>query len=301
MSADFEKEITEIATMIEPDYKLAPETIPIAVESLEEIDNDYGPASDNLLPFHDAPHSVGVTRRGVRLANILYPYIRPLHRRRFFDLVIIDGATHDRRQDLGPIENEIASAEDAIQKVETADGILNTGIFKKRLVYGNLATAVRMEDGGKLVQVNLQRGAHDPIKFNMAFSDINGIAMEGNKRMWQDATNLYLEITDEPTDEGLCNFLIDQRKFLRERLNDGRIKSDIAYYFPDDIAAVYKDMRRAFHGNIVSSHGLAVLLGERPELQRSVARVAKAREALDRSGLGAIIGKMIRKKIEPDR
>jgi hypothetical protein len=301
MPADFEKEITEIATMIEPSCELAPETIPIAVESLEEIDNDYGPGSDNPLSFHDAPHSVGVTRRGVRLANILYPYIRPLHRRRFFDLVIIDGATHDRRQDLGPVENEIASAETAVQKVEAADGILNTMIFKKRLVYGDLATAVRMEDDGKLVQVNIQRGAHDPIKFNMAFSDINGIAMEGNKRMWQDATNLYYEITDEPTIEGLCTFLIDQRKFLRQRLNDGRIKSDIAYYFPDDVEAVYKDMRKAFHGNIVSSHGLAVLLGERPELQHSVARVAKGIETLDRSVLGAMIGKTIRRKIAPDR
>ena len=296
MPVDFEKEITEIATIIEPDYKLAPETIPIAVESLEEIDNDYGPGSDNPLPFHDAPHSVGVTRRGVRLANILYPYIRPVHRRRFFDLVIIDGATHDRRQDLGPGENEIASAESAVQKVEAADGILNTGIFKKRLVHGDLATAVRMEDDGKLIQVNLRTGARDPIKFNMAFSDINGIAMEGDKRMWEDATNLYHELTPEAeqTIDGLVTFYISQVKFLRQRLNDGQVKSDIAYYFPDTVEAVYRDMHKEFYENIISAHGLVLAISQRPELQRSIGHLARG---VDRSIMGPLVGKMIRRKI----
>jgi hypothetical protein len=299
MLMDFEKEITHIATMIEPDIQLAPETIPITVGAVEEIDQDYGPESDNPLSFHNAPHSVGMIRRGVRMANILYPYIGPVHRRRFFDLVFVGGGVHDRWQNLGPIENERASAAYGVQMIEEADGILNTNIFKKRLVYAAEATAVRMKDDGKLVQVNLQRGAHDPIKFNAAFADINGIAMEGPKRMVEDAANLYDEITDEPTEEGLYDFLANQKAFLRGRLNDGQVKADIAYYFPDDAEAVYKDMRRAFRRNILSAFRLATMIDEDPGLRHPIGRIA--RNIGTRAILGSTIGKMIHRKVARDQ
>ncbi len=301
MSADFEREITHIAAQIEPTYTLAPETIHIAVASLEEVDRRYGPDSDNPLPFHNAPHSLGVARRSVRLNNILYRYIKPQWRPRIFDLGIIAGTNHDREQDLGPAVNEQASAEGAVEEVIAANGVLNTKMFKQRLIRANLATAAEMQEDGKLIQPNLQKGSRDPIKFIMGFVDINGIAMEGDKRMWPDATNIYYETTDEPTSEDLCAFLIDQRRFLRHRLNDGIIKSDIAYYFPDDIDPVYKDMRKAFHGNIARAFSLAVLLGERSELQHSVSRLAKGVSGLDRSSLGDIIGKMIRSKVSREQ
>ncbi len=303
MTLDFEREVTEIAAMIEPKhgYELAPETIPIAITALEEVDSKYGPSSDHPLSFHNAPHSLGVTRRVVRLTNMLYPFIQPKYQNGIYDLGIIGGATHDIEQELGPGENERVSAESAGRQVSDADGVLNTTTFKKRLTRGIVATTVEMKEDGELVQTNLQSGTHDPIKFGMAFADINGIAMEGSKRMWQDATNLYYELNDEPTIGGLFDFYLSQAGFLRQRLNDGRVKSDIAYYFADDIEAVYQVMRGAFHANIVSAHGMAVLLGERPELSNTVGSVVKGIGALDRSLLGTMIGKMIERKVANDQ
>ncbi|HVX57153.1 MAG TPA: hypothetical protein VHA37_05465, partial [Candidatus Saccharimonadales bacterium] len=92
MAADFEKQVTEIAQTIEPDVRLAPETLALTVESLEEVERKYGPDSDNYLAFHHAPHSIGSIRRGVRLANIFYPYISPVHRRRLYDLTMVGQA-----------------------------------------------------------------------------------------------------------------------------------------------------------------------------------------------------------------
>lgn len=296
MSTDFEREIVGIAQMIKPaGYELAPETISIAAESLEEIDRKYGPDSDHPLAFHNAPHSVGVTRRTVRLTNMLYPFIRAKYQDGIFDLAIIAGADHDHEQELGPDANEEASSEDAQHRVEEAGGVLTAEGFKKRLGDGILATTVEPRgDNNELVQVNLQTGTHDPIKFIMAFSDINGIAMEGSKRMWQDATNLYYEITEEPTIEGLFNFYANQADFLKQRLNDGRVKSDIAYYFPNDIEGVYGVMRQAFHKKIVSAHSLTLLLKQRPELRESVGIAAKT---LDKSTLGGAVGKMLLRKL----
>lgn len=92
---DFEKEVADIVKMVPPDYELAPETPVIAARALESIDRKYGPDSPRPLSFHNAPHSVGVTRRNVRIGKILMPYIRPKYQDRFFDLSIIDGSTHD--------------------------------------------------------------------------------------------------------------------------------------------------------------------------------------------------------------
>ncbi len=298
MALDIEKEVVQIARKIPQGITLAPETIPLTIEAVEEINRDYGPESDNPLLFHNAPHSIGVIRRDVRMANMLYPYLGPVHRRRYYDLALYAGGIHDRRQDLGPIENERASAAYGVQQIEATDGILNTQSFKKRLVYAANATAVRMDEKGKLVQVNLQSGAHDPIKFNMAFADINGIAMEGPKRMVEDATNLYYEITDEPTDEGLYDFLAGQRAFLRGRLNDVQIKADIAYYFPNDAEAVYKDMRKAFRGNILSAFRLATMIDEDPGLRHPIGRVT--RHIGTRAILGPTLGKIIRRKVDRD-
>lgn len=295
---DFEKEIDRITKLIPQNYTLANESIDIATRALEAVDQRYGPDSERPLAFHNAPHSVGVTRRSVRMTTMLLPYIREKHQPRFYDLAIINGATHDYDQDSGPGPNEDNSADYAVGLIEDADGSLNSQIFKDRVRLGIAATKVAMQDDGELVQTTLLRGSPDPIKFAMAFSDINGIAMEGSKRMWSDATNLYYELADEPTIEAHADFLISQAGFLRQRLNDSRVKSDIAYYFPNDIESVYEDMRKAFHSNIISAYKLAVLIGDHPELLHVVEAGAKT---LDRSRVGALIGKVFTKKIAADQ
>ena len=72
------------------------------------------------------------------------------------------------------------------------------------------------------------------------------------------------------------------------------MKADIAYHFPDNIDEIYEVMHEAFHENIVAAHGLAVLLGKRPELKIPVAAAVKTVGVLDRSLLGDAISNAIR-------
>jgi hypothetical protein len=299
MSVDYERQVVDIAGMVRPEARLAPETVSLATEALYAVHADFGPDSDHPMSFHNGPHSVAVMRRGVRIGNILFPYLSPVHQRRFFDGMILGGATHDRFQLLGPGENEVASAAYGVELVEAADGVLNTDFFKRRLTYADLATEVSMDPDGKLVQVNLRKGARDPIKFGMSFADINGIAMEGPKRMWEDATNLYYEQTppDEQSISGLFVFYAGQVRFLRQRLNDRQVKPDIAYYFPDTFEDIYREMRREYHHNIVTAHGLALKIAERPELEHAVGRVVST---VDRGHIGQLVGELIRRKARTD-
>lgn len=290
---DFEKQVAGIAGMIRPDVTLAPETVPIVTQALYDVDGEFGPRSDNPLSFHNAPHGVDVTRRAVKIGNILYPYILPVYQERFFDGLMIGGGTHDRYQHLGPGQNEIASGEYAVGLIEAADGELNTSFFKQRVMLADRATEVSMGPDGRIIQVNLRQGAIDPIKFGMGFADINGIAMEGDKRMWQDATNLYDELT--PAGQwsvgGLFRFYVDQQRFLRRRLNDYQIKADIAHYLPGAVDEVYRDMRGEYHDNIVAAHRLASFIGSHPELEQSVGRIVGV---VDRAHAGRMVGKFIR-------
>jgi hypothetical protein len=279
--------------MVRPDVELAPETTLIVTQSLYDIDADFGPGSDNPLEFHNAPHDVDVTRRAVKIGNILYPYILPAYQDRFFDGLMIGGGTHDRYQHLGPGLNEIASGEYAIGLIEAADGPLNTSFFKHRVMLADRSTEVSMGPDGRIIQVNLRQGAIDPIKFGVSFADINGIAMEGDKRMWQDATNLYNELTSagEWSIGGLFRFYVNQERFLGRRLNDYQVKGDIAYYLPDSVDKVYRDMRQEYHDNIIAAHKLAEFIGSHPELEQSVGRIAGA---VDRTHAGRLVGRLIR-------
>jgi hypothetical protein len=300
MSIDYERELTAITDLVEPpDQLVSSAAIAIGAEALSEIDAKYGPDSENPLTFHDADHSLGVTRRAVRLTNILYPYMSPRHRAKIYDLDIIGGATHDFERDVEPQENERISGEYAVaQVIELGGSQLNTAKFKKRLFDGILATAVEMKDDGEILQVNVQKGSHDPFKFVMSFGDINGIAMEGPKRMLSDATKLCDEVHGKPTLDELCNFLVSQASFLRKRLNDPRVQSDIAYYFPEDTKQVYTDMRKAFRSNILSAYGMAVTFGERrPELRDSVEGVVQRVGTVDKALLGSLIGKALHRKL----
>ena len=291
---DFEKEIHQITTLIPENITLAPETTDIANTALEAVNDRYGPDSDTYLPYHNAPHAVDIARRGVRMVNMLWPYMSPRHRSRMYDLVIVDGATHDYDQDSGPGANEDNSIEYGIELVESFYGVLNTAVFKNRSALGTAATKVEMDENGRLIQTNLRKGSRDPIKFIMAFSDINGIAMEGDKRMLRDATNLYNEITPETSAKGYVDFLVGQAGFLRKRLNDSQIKPDIKHYFPNDARAVYNDMYKAFHPNIISAYNLADFIGKHPELLHVV---EKGAQSFDRTGLSKLVGRYTRRML----
>lgn len=298
MSVDFEKEIVGIAATVPPEYQLAPETVGIAVNAVYGIDDRYGPNSDYPREFHNAPHSIDVCRRDVRLTKLLLPYVRSKYLPHIFDRTILGPALHDWEQLLGPGDNEQASADYAVAQIEENGGPeLNTDVFKTWLSDEIQASTVTMLETGEIIQTNIQTGSHNPAKFNLAFADINGIAMEGPRRMIRDGTHLYMENLESPDDftiDGLYAFLVNERQFLRQRLNDGRVKADIAYYYPDHIEEVYAVMRKAFHANIISAHNLAIDIGARPELKVPIGIAAKT---LDKSMLGGAVGKMLLRKL----
>lgn len=295
MVVDFEREVAKIASTVPYPERVSPSAVDIAVRSLKSVNERYGIHSANPLAYHNAPHSLGVCRRSVRLTKLLYPYIAPQYRPGIYDLAIVGSAEHDFYQELGPGRNEVASAEHAVEQVQNVnDPSINNEIFTSRLYKGIMVTKVERTEQGEIVQVNLQKGDPDPYKFIEAFADINGIAMEGQRRMIRDATNLCYEIYKTPTLEQLWNFILDQSKFLKQRLNDGRIKADIAYYFPDSIEPVYGVMHKAFHANIISAHGLALALGQRPELK---APVGVAARTIDSSLLGDVISQQLQRLI----
>ncbi len=300
MAVDYEKKLTDIAATVDPRYgEISPTAITIGTTALYEIDARYGLTSETPLLYHNASHSVDVSRRVVRLLNIIYPFIRPRYQTDIYDLAIVAGTTHDYEQSVGNGENENASALYARQKSEESNNPhFKTKAFLQRLTDGILATTTERKENGEIVQPNLQSGRHDPFKFVMAFGDINGIAMEGDKRMILDASRLCYEAYGNPTTDQIYDFLISQATFLRERLNDNRIKSDIAYYFPDNVDGVYREMRSAFHDNILSAYRVALVLDKRPELKVPIGlALQNIVTAADKLYIGGIIGKIIHKNL----
>ena len=148
--------------------------------------------------------------------------------------------------------------------------------FIYRLRQGISATEVELNVRGRIDQPNLRRGATDPLKFIMAFSDINAIAMEGTEQMIKDATNLCFERNKAPSVDEYKEFLAKQPDFLRSRLNDVRIKTDIARYFPDTEEEVFGKLWDNFHENIVAANDFACRLTGVPGLNQILRRIIKA-------------------------
>lgn len=288
---DYERELTTLAGNVQPsDQKISPAVIAIGTEALYGIDARYGPASDNPRAAHDGPHSLDVARRDIELTNLLYRFIRPEHRKNIYNYGMLVATTHDWEQLLGYGANERASVDYLIDRVaQSREPELNTPGAHSRLSAASLATTVEFRENGEIVQVNLRTGEPDPLTYIAGFVDINGIAMEGWRRLLNDGSrhgrekfgpNMILTQHYE--------FMATQRRFMRKRLNDHRIQEDIAYHFPDHAEQVYQVMRQAFHANILSAHGLAVNLGRLP-----VGLFVRGVGAFDKLALNNRIGKAV--------
>lgn len=272
---DFEKEINHFAKQVEPSgFEISEAAQSVAVQALEEVDSRYGENSAKPLEYHNAPHAIDVIRRGIRLSQVLMPYIPGQHRKSMFDLATIGGAIHDFERGIGDGFNEKLSAEYGVQLIHSYgySREINTKKFIRRLRDGVHATQVKREENGKIIQVNLRQGAHDPFKFILATADINGIAMEGPKRMVRDAVNLCYEMHDgNPTADQLHEFIAFQPKFLKDRLNDeDQIKPDIEHYFPKESEDVYRVLEKEFGGTIKFAYGKALDLARLPVVHRTI-------------------------------
>lgn len=257
---DYRHELEVIAGDVEPgDQAIHPAVLELSAIALHDIDSRYGESSKTPLPQHNALHSLDVARRAIHLTNLLYEFIEDKYKPQIFSLGMHAGSIHDYEQGKeDPGQNERASANYGV------NCITNRGYsdvfgdrYIKRLRAGVMVTSFRIDNSGRVEQYNLRVGEPDPFRFIMGFADINGIAMEGPERMIRDATNLYCERTKSPSVEGYLDWFGGQARFLRTRVNNPRIKNDIAYYFPKHKDEVFDTMYDEFHENIISAHALA--------------------------------------------
>ena len=65
--------------------QISPVIIDLGRQALQRLDVRYGPESDNPLGFHYGPHSLGVARRNIFLANLLYDFIPEEQQQGIFD------------------------------------------------------------------------------------------------------------------------------------------------------------------------------------------------------------------------
>jgi hypothetical protein len=269
MIIDYEQKLTAIAeSSTVPDQQVHPAIIDLGTRALQGLDARYGPESDHPLGFHYGPHSLGVVRRNILLVGLLYEFIPEEQQPGLLNLGMAVGSKHDDEQLLGPGKNERASADNLLDEL-TATGVpeLNTPIFMQRAEAGSLATTVKFGKNEEITQTHMRIGEPDPFIFISGFGDINGIAVDGRRRMFNDAARLAREkYGPDMTLREMNSFMLFQEGFLRKRLNDHRIKGDIAYHWPDPEVAkkVYKVLHHAFHANIIAAHSAAVIMRRRP-------------------------------------
>lgn len=278
---DFHHELESIARTVEPEDAGIPEiVIELSTIALHDVDMRYGPFSRNPMPHHNAEHSLDVAGRVVRLTNLLWDFIPQRYQKDIFALGMHAASGHDYEQSKGPGKNERASAK------YVRNTIINRGYqsqlgqkYFQRVGAGIMATEVEFV-GDKIIQPNLRKGEADPLRFIVAFADINAIAMEGPNRMIRDATNLYFERSAHPKVDHYLDMLASQVKFLRRRLNDWQIEGDIEYYFSAHQDEVYDVMYREFHDNIVQSSEIAGQIAENEATEDIIGKIIKGADPL---------------------
>lgn len=280
---NFEARIDGLVELIEPEgQEIHPTVRSIAAIALHGVEIKYGENSENPLPQHNAEHAFDMTERAIELTNLLYDYIPEEYKKNIYELVLLAGVAHDWEQLEGVGANEQASADYLIGLIEqTGNSLVNTDRFKQRARAGIMATEYEFDDEkGVINQINLlkdepyEEGRPDPLKFIMAFADINAIAMKGPDQMYEDATRLFFERNyEDPTEEGFREILDYQEKFIKSQLNDHRMEACIARYFPDfependdEKNEVYKEMEKAYSPNIKESYEKAQWLKRSSEV-----------------------------------
>lgn len=255
-------ELFEAITVLEPVDKQ------ILQEKYDYIKQRYG---DN--PYHNHHHALSVTCRAQTIWSALSAALPESFCQQDQRLLAIASIGHDSEQSLpGFGENEQASATAAMLRVfdEPTLQPLNAGI---RLYDAIIATVVKRDDQGTIIQTNLRAGSRDPLKLVLAMADINGIAMGGVSTMIDDATNLFMEINGYRTcldilahAKDFARFLQTQAHFLNDRLQS--IDGDVDYYFEseDERAAVKQVLAELFQPGKEALQAAAILEDPRKSL-----------------------------------
>lgn len=304
---NFEAAVDQLVERIEPDnYEFNDTARSLATIALHDVELRYGENSESPLPRHNADHGLDVAERAIDLVNLLFEYIPDEYKDNIYELALLVSVSHDWEQLLGNGENEAASAEYLIKLIEkTSDEKINNDRFKERSSGGVFATEFAIDTKGVINQVNLLEGEADPLKFVVAFADINGMAMEGEELMPEELAKLFFEQSvqkgEEPSQESLQRLVDYQESFIRSQLNDYRMKAYIARYFPHLEPAensgednpVYTKMHEAYNPNIKNIYEIAKWLRGNPTAIKGLGSLFQRADVL---GLADKLGKAIKNK-----
>ncbi len=241
MAADQENTRSHLEQVItlEDALQELPERVVFEVEVRARLDRILEEVASNNAdkPYHNQEHAATVMQRSFRIWRSLQEIASEQFDDRGYELLAFAAAGHDLFQDYKtPGENELRSAEAVVLFM---DGLYDEH-DKERVYDAVIATTVRRSvETGVIEQLYLKDGSRDPLKFVLSVADTNGIALEGPRRMVNDAVKLFMEfngVSGEASflenSKELGKFLMLQAGFLGARLES--LPEELAYFFPGD-------------------------------------------------------------------
>lgn len=214
---------------------MSDEDIAFSAGLLDEAYKIHGdPASPHYKEYHNTEHDFYVLRRAWDVWGALRNRMPDKFDTNGFKLLLFSVCGHDLF-----LGNEAKEGSDERRSGKfTMRRMLAAGYAPEegqRVREAIDTTAVKRDEKGRITQYNIRQGSKDPLKFVLAYADINGVPMEGIPTMIRDALNLYMESSGTSLKELSHNpkkalgLMLTQADFVQDRLDD--MDGDIAHYF----------------------------------------------------------------------
>lgn len=258
-----------------PEGVITEEMLEAGLGMLQLAYEKYGdPTSETFKQYHNDEHAIDVLGRAwnqLRLLKAAFPDRFTDHDYR---LLFFAALGHDSVHGDGG-----AMGSDEEQSAEWTLGRMRRLGFDEadceRVREAIVATTVKTrEEDGAIVQTYIRDGSDDPLKFIMAYADINGMLMGGLSVFANDSLNLYLElqhktVSDVQADKSsLQAFFGTQLKFVDTRLQE--LDKDYAFYFKDDADKVKKLYYDTFTRASRDAYSAVKTIDSRPHIMELV-------------------------------
>ena len=247
----------------------------IGAEMLVDIHARYGnPATRSFKQYHNAQHALDVLKRAwnqLRLFKEEFPdkFTDHDYRLLFFAALGHD-SIHGTGGAIGVDEEQSAQWTVAHMRRLGFDEA-DCGRVREAIIATTVETH---EEDGAIVQTYIRDGSDDPLKFIMAYADINGMLMGGIPVFANDSLNLHLELqrktaSDIKTDKSsLQAFFGTQLKFVDTRLQE--LDKDYAFYFKNDADKVKKLYYDTFTRASRDAYSVVKTINNRPYIMELV-------------------------------
>lgn len=215
----------------------------VGAEMLLDIYNRYGdPASETFKQYHNDNHALDVLGRAWNQLRLLKTAFPDRFNDHDYRLLLFAAIGHDSVHGTGGAmgSDEEQSAEWTLAHMRRLGFDETDGVRVREAV---VATTVKTrEEDGAIIQTYIRKNSNDPLKFIMAYADINGMLMGGLPVFANDSLNLYLELQRKQASDIKANkgslqaFFGRQMQFIYTRLEE--LDKDYAFYFKDDASVV---------------------------------------------------------------